>query len=385
VNLRRARIAVLVTVVAPVLVACAGSDRSPDPVSMDYVWRQSGLPAADGDRAMVRDATWCAGRWVVVGATADAAGRTRPAVWSSRDARHWRAVALHPGGDFYTAREILTSVACSQRRLAVLGAKSGGAHGMPRTATWQERPDGSLAAVRAPYLLFGGTQSVAVAGLAGGPGGYLVTGTRTDGAAVWQSPDGASFRLYHGAPGLANTSRVRTQARAAIPSEDGWLVAGDLTDADGRLRGVVWSGDREGPWTRTELPGGSSISTGERLVETPAGPDLAGLLDQGLGLWLSRSGHWRLVERFGSVDADARAAAYVSGMAWAGGDAAAVTYSDGARFRLWVGQDVPMPTEVTVDGDRTATVAAHGHHLLLLTDDDTSGRAWTATRPRPVA
>jgi hypothetical protein len=43
-----------------------------------------------------------------------------------------------------------------------------------------------------------------------------------------------------------------------------------------------------------------------------------------------------------------------------------------------------MPTEVPVDGDRTATVAAHGRQLLLLTDDDRAGRAWLASVPRPV-
>ncbi len=383
--MHRVGVVVLAAAMASALVACAGSDRSPDPVSLHLRWQRTALPAPDGERALVRAATWCAGRWVVVGATADGDDRTRPAVWASGDGRQWQSLALHPGADFYTAREILTSVACSNGRLAALGAKSGGAHGMPRTATWQERADGSLAAVPAPYFLFGGSQSVAVSRMAGGPAGYLVTGTRTSGAAVWQSTDGARFRLYDGAPGLASTSQATTQARDAIPGTNGWLVAGELTDQDGRLRAVVWTGDGGGPWTRTALPGGSSLSTGERVVQTPPGPDVAGLLDHGLGLWMSRDGRWRLGERFGSIDAGATSAAYVSGMTWAGGGYVAVAYSDGARFRLWVGEDVPMPTEVAVDGDRTATVAAHGFHLLLLTDDDHAGQAWLTTLPPPVA
>jgi hypothetical protein len=345
-------------------------------------WADTGLPVPDGERAVVRAATWCAGRWVVVGATATADDRTRPAVWTSTDARHWQTTPLHPGHDFYTAREILGSVACSRGRLGVLGAKSGGAHGMPRTATWHELPDGSLAAVRAPLQLFGGSESVAVATVAGGPAGYLIAGTRTTGAAVWRSADGATFRLYDGAPGLSSTSRLRTQATSALPYRDGWLVAGEATEADGRLRGVTWTGDRGGPWERLELPGGTTVTTAERLVAASGGPDAAGLLDDGFGLWELRNGSWSLAERFGSSDPDGSAASYVSGLADADGRLAA-TYSDGGGFRLWVGEDVPMPTEVTVDGGRTATIAAHGRHLLLLTDDERSGRAWLTTVPRP--
>jgi hypothetical protein len=365
-----------------VVSACSGVDRSPEPQPLHLTWLGTGLPAPDGERAVVRAATWCAGQWIVAGATATADGDTRPAVWTSTDARHWQSTGLHPGRDFYTAREILDSVACSRGRLAVTGAKSGGAHGMPRTATWRALPDGSLAAVRAPYLLFGGTEAVAVAAMAGGPRGYLITGTRTSGAAVWTSSDGAAFRLYDGAPGLANTARLRTQAADAVPYRGQWLVVGQATEADGRLRGVAWTGDPAGPWKRVALPGGTTVTTAERIVEASGGPDVAGLLDDRFGLWTLRDGTWRLAERFGSSDPDGSAASYVSGLASAAGRLAA-TYSDGVRFRLWVGEDLPMPTEVAVDGDRTATIAAHGRRLLLLTDDQDEGRAWLATIPRP--
>lgn len=369
--------------VAAALAGCTGVDQSPKPEPLRVTWSQTGLPVPSGDRAVVRAATWCAGRWVVVGATATTDGRTRPAVWTSTDARSWQSTALHPGRDFYTSREILGSVACSKGRIAAIGAKSGGAHGMPRTATWHQRPDGSLAAVRAPLQLFGGSEAVAVGALAGGPAGYLVAGTRTSGAAVWRSTNGAAFRLYDEVPGLSSTSRLRTQAAGAMPYRDGWLVVGEATEADGRLRGVTWTGDRAGPWARLELPGGETVSTAERIVVASGGPDVAGLLDDGFGLWGLRGGAWSLVERFGSSDPDGTGASYVSGLAYADGRLAA-TYSDGARFRLWVGEDLPMPTEVTVDGDRTATVAAHGRHLLLLTDDESAGRAWVTTLPRPV-
>jgi hypothetical protein len=364
--------------------ACGRSQHSPDPGPLHLAWQESALPVPTGEQALVRAVTWCAGSWVVAGATADADHRTRPAVWTSSDGRHWRTLTLHPGADYYAAREILSSVACSRGRLALLGAEPGGAHAMPRTATWRQLSDGSLAAVRASFLLFGGTESVDVATLVGGPRGYLVTGTRTSGAAVWQSSDGDAFRLYDGAPGLASTPGLRTQAADAMPYRDGWLVAGQATEPSGRLRGVTSTGDPGGPWARLKLPGGTVVTTAERLVATPAGPDVAGLLDDGFGLWALRGGSWTLTERFGSTDPDGTDASFVSGLADAGGIVAA-TYSDGAHFGVWVGSDVPMPAEVTVDGDRTATVAAHGRRLLLLTDDGHAGRAWLTTVPRPVS
>ena len=56
-----------------------------------------------------------------------------------------------------------------------------------------------------------------------------------------------------------------------------------------------------------------------------------------------------------------------------------VAYSDGADYRLWMAGDVPMPTPVSVAGDRAASVAAHGQQLLLLTDDARTARVWLTT------
>jgi hypothetical protein len=322
---------------------------------------------------------------VVVGATADSSGDTRPAVWTSDDGQDWHTVPLDPGGDYYVAREIIGTVACSHGRLAMLGSKSGGAHGMPRTATWRQLPDGSMASVPTPFALFAGSETVVVGRMSGGPAGYLVAGARTSGAAVWQSPTGARFRLYDGARGMANTPDLQPQALDALPYDGQWLVVGDAVDAKGRLRAEAWTGDVDAPWQRMDIPGGSVASTAERVVRTGWGPTTAGLLDDGFGLWSLHDGTWTLRQRFGTTDPDGTAANFVSGLAAPVGAAGSVaaTYSDGAHFRLWVGQDVPMPTSVTVDGNRSATVAAHGRRLLLLTDDDHAGKAWLTTIPRP--
>lgn len=336
---------------------------------------------------MPRDATWCAGRWVVAGATVDATGLTRPAVWSSTDATTWHPLVLHPGQDFYAAHAVLGWVACSGRRLAALGAKSGGAHGLPRTESWRQRSDGSLAAVRAPYVLYGGVHSVQASRLVGGPDGFVIAGTRTSGAAYWTSRAGEAFRLHAGVPGLANTRVTRTQAADAASDGRHWVVVGTSTDVLGRLYATVWTPAGHGRWARETLPGGRTITTADRALSRgdAIGPVVAGVLDDRFGLWLRARGSWGLETPFGERDPDGTSAPYVSGLVLVSAQVLA-SYSDGARFRLALGggrglADQPMPTTVTVSGDHAAAVAAHLDRALLLTDDGQRGRVWLAHVP----
>ena len=351
-------------------------------------WQSAVLPVPDGSRAVVRSATWCDGRWVVVGATADRAGDTRPSVWASADGRTWRNVRLDPADDYYAAREVLTSVACSRGRLAVLGAKSGGVHGTARTATWRQRPDGSLVVVHASYLLFGGTRAVAVNGLEGGPHGFMIAGTRTSGAAIWTSRSGAAYRLHEGVPGLANSPSERTQGTDVVPGRKGWLVVGLSTGDDGRSAATSWAPAGPGRWLRQELPGGDTISTADRAIPVGSGPLVAGLLDGGFGVWLRQGAQWTPHGTFGETDPEATSAAYVSGLAWTGSLVLA-TYSDGTTFRLAVGGLPPspstLPVSVTVSGDHTVTVATHGSEALLVTDDGQHGQVWLADVPSPTS
>ena len=369
----------IATSAATGLAAC---DHAGAPSGIHLSWREDDLPAAAGERVVVRAATWCDGRWVVVGATADARGNTRPAVWTSTDAVDWHPVPLHPGRDYYAARAILFSVGCASGRLALLGAKSGGAHGNPRTATWRERPDGSLAAVPAAFELFGGPNAVSVSRLTGGPTGYLIAGTRSGGATVWTSRTGDPFRIHEDAPGLASTKQQRTQALDAVWWHGAWTVAGVATDDTGRLGATTWRGPADGAWTASRLPGGKTITTAERLALTDDGPLAVGFVDRAFGVWSERDEKWALDSTFGRQDPEATSAAYVSGVAWTGSLLAAA-YSDGAAYHLAVGptsglDDVPLPAPVAVRGDSTVTVAAHRESLLLLTDNGSGAHVWLA-------
>lgn len=350
-------------------------------------WHESSLPTPTGARALVRDASYCGGRWYVVGATASASGQTHPAVWTSPDATSWQTVSLDPGGDYYAAREILGSVACSRGRIVVLGAKPGGAHGMPRTATWRQLGDGSLAAVRARFSLYGGVKAVEVTRVEGGPHGFLIAGTRSSGAAVWRSMDGREFRIEEGAPGLASSATSSTQGFGGAWHDGMWWVVGTGTDADGSVSALAWTPAAGGSWSRRPLPGGGSLSTAERAVETPRGLLAVGLAGHAFGAWTTANGSWSAPTTFGRQDPARLEAPYVTGLAVVG-RAIAVSYSDGVRFRLAVAPtgddwtDLVAPVSIPVTGDHQLGISGGDGRFLLFSDDGARSRVWVGTVSR---
>jgi hypothetical protein len=382
VTARRRDLVAQTTVVLLLLTGCGGGHHVPP----SPAWHESSLPTPAGSRAVVRDAAYCGGRWYVVGATETAELQTHPAVWSSTDALHWRAVRLDPAGGYYPAREILASVACSRGRIAVVGARTGGAHAMPRTATWRQRADGSLVVVKATFVLYGGVKAVNVGRLAGSAHGWLIAGIRASGAAVWRSSDGRSFRIEEGVPGLANSPRASTQAFDGAWHDGAWWVVGATVDRAGRESATSWTPASSDRWARHPLPTDGSISTAERVTETSDGLVAVGLDHDAFAAWTLADGSWTLPHRFGQRDPAGTEAAYVVGLASVG-DEVAVTYSDGALFRLALGPgdgpwtDAAPPVSVPVTGDDQLAVAGGDGRFLLLADEGSGGRVWVADAP----
>jgi hypothetical protein len=365
------------------LAGCGGGGDPPAPL---VTWRESSLPTPTGVRALVRDASYCGGRWYVVGATSTSSGELHPAAWSSPDAARWQAVRLDPGRDVYATRDLLGSVGCSRGRIAVVGARTGGVRGNSRTTTWRQRADGSLVAWPAPFGLFGGSRGVKVNRLEGGPHGFLIAGTRTGGAAVWRSPDAHAFRIEESAPGLASTGRSATQGFDSVWHDGRWWVIGTATDDAGYVSAMTWTPAGGGSWTRHAVPGAASLATAERVAETSAGLLAVGLDDQAFGAWTLTGDSWSSGSTFGRQDPAAREAPYVSGLAVSGNEVAA-SYSDGVRFRLAMGpvggswNDLAPPVSVTVNGDHDLAVVGGAGLFLLLADDGTRGRVWVAHAP----
>jgi hypothetical protein len=352
------------------------------------------LPVPPGvpGRIALRDATACAGRWYLVGAVFTAGGETRPAAWTSTDGKAWTSVRMVPRS-YYGFLNILYAVGCHADRVAVVGAKAGGAHGNPRVRTWHQQPDGSLAEVSAYFELYGGPTAVSVNRVAGGPKGWLLAGSRESGAAVWRSPDAAGFKIAEGVPGLASDAGLATQATDALAASDGWFVGGagrpaGRTDRDA----VVWTTPDGERFARVVLPAGADDEAVQRLVRAGGGVLALGVRGGGFAAWrldggeaVAVPGKWSAGATFGETGTGAVAG--VEAAAAGDGQVFAVTVAaDG--HRLWRGDPaggrwapVAVPAGAPAGGDTAAAVAAAQGRVLVVMDDGRTARTWIAAAP----
>ncbi|MGO4255961.1 hypothetical protein [Marmoricola sp. RAF53] len=386
----RARVLAALLLVASTAGLLAACDDAPSaPADLPASWNEVTLPVPPGPagRLAVRDATWC-GRWYVAGGVLGGDGSSRPALWTSTDGSRWTVVPT-AATDLYAKKSVLSTVACRGAQVAAVGAKSGGAHALPRTSSWYLRPDGTLVDVRAGFELFGGPAAVSVNRVAAGDDDWLIAGNRRSGAAVWVSPDATAFRLVDDDPALSSDAGGGTAALGQAHDADGWTVVG-RRQPPGRISPVplAWSSADGLRWQRQDVPAATAgFADLERVVPVPGGVVAVGLRDDRFGAWTRTHGQWRAGPAFGRLAGSGGGAPFVSGLATDdGGTLAAV--SDGRRFGLWVdrGKDgwraVRIPLRPPTNGDSTLTVAGDGTRVLLLADDGRAGRVWLGGGPR---
>jgi hypothetical protein len=363
------------------LAGCSGQDSHEGPHRWSF--RSIDLPASG--RVLVRAAFECGDDLVVLGATADSAGDTRPAAWRVTRERA-RRLTLDPHGDPYAREEILTAGACRpDGRMSLFGSKSGGAHGMPRSAAWRERPDGSMVATRNPFEVFGGPNVGSYGPMRADDSAWVLVGTRTTGGAVWTSRDGGRYRLSEGAFGP--DSHVLDVRRVG----EAWVAAGFVVE-DGRLRPQVWTSPDGQHWTGQSLASGpGGLNEAGRLAQEADGSLTVAGFDAGrLTVWDRTVEGWRrepLPSDLARLEADGGQPAYVTG-AVAGSDGLVVTFSDGTHFRAvrrspagsWLRQ--PLPEQVAVSGDTLVAVTPYAEGTALLVDDGREGRVYLE---RPAA
>ncbi|MDG4805217.1 hypothetical protein O7634_00395 [Micromonospora sp. WMMD1120] len=349
-------------------------------------WQPLTLPAPPGPagRALLRDAAACAGRWFLVGGLADSAGGTRPAAWTSMDGTTWTVLPVRPES-FYGKQNVFLSAACRDGRVAVIGAKVGGAHGYPRVSTWRQVADGALVEVQAPFETYGGPTAVNVSRLTAGAPGWLIVGNRSAGAASWvASPAAAEFTLIEGAPELASDRVGVTWAFDAVATSSGWLAVGGLLPA-GRIDRdpAVWSSPDGRSWRRTVLPGGSEYEELQRVVLVGGVPVAVGLRGATFGAWRQEGAGWVAAGTFGRRSG---AGVPVVVALVSSGDRLFAAVADGSRHSVWVSTDrgeswreVAMPADVPAGVDRDVALVAVGDRCWLAADDGTRAGLWSAT------
>ncbi|HEU4349150.1 MAG TPA: hypothetical protein VFR35_15350 [Actinoplanes sp.] len=381
------RAAVVLAAVALLAGGCEADAPPPAPEPpVAVAWQPVALPmpAGAGGRLVVRDVVACPGVWFVVGAVRDPRGGTRPAAWTSPDARTWTALTLD-AKTYYGRQNVLSTVACRDGRMAAVGAKSGGAHGNPRTSSWHQTADGVLHEVRAPFELFGGPRAVNVARMDGGPAGFLIVGNRMSGAAIWRSPDAAEFEIREGAPALASDASGVTWAFDATATPDGWLVAGGFLPKGRIDRDVMgWRSADGSVWERVPAAGASdAYEELQRVVMHDAVPVGAGLRGSAFGVWRLAAGEWRPVGSFGSVPPGGLSSVRALSVA---GDRLFCVTTDGASYFLWVSDDggagwraAALPVAVPARAESAVVVAGDGQgRAVLLSDDGADGRIYVA-------
>ncbi|MEU8185210.1 hypothetical protein AB0B86_31070 [Micromonospora sp. NPDC049047] len=295
---------------------------------------------------------------------------------------------------YYGERAILYAAGCHQGRIAVIGARAGGAHGNPRVRTWRPDTDGALTEVPAEFELYGGPDAVSASRIAGGAAGWLIAGARTGGAAVWRSPDAAGFALVDDAPGLASDSGLTTIATDALAVPDGWLVGGAGRPADRADRDpFVWSSADGRAWTRLALPATDADEIVQRLVRVGAVVHALGVRGSGFQAWAfepragspgtaTGAGQWRAVAGFGATGTGAVAG--VEAVAGGAGVLLAMTVAaDGHRLWRSAGDGaswlpVALPAEVSAGGDTSAAVTAQDGRMVVTIDDGVAARLWFA-------
>ena len=240
------------------LAGCDDADREPEPERVTISWVEHPLPTPAGaaGRSVVRDAVQCGDGWWVVGAVLldrpTEPRDTRPAAWFSPDRRTWTSLPVATS-TYWGRRAIINSIACSRDRIAAVGARSGGAHGNPRVTTF--RMDGeTLVDVPAPFVQYGGVTASNVGPIAGGPTGWLISGNRVSGPAVWFTDDPREFTRVEAEPGLTDDGgdwRLVDVPLAPQTAGDHSLmaVAGEdlLLVADAGDGGHVWVGEPVSP------------------------------------------------------------------------------------------------------------------------------------------
>lgn len=362
---------------AAVLAGCGAEQSPPDP-PVPVTWQPVTLPGEGA--VMVRDVVFCGGAWFVVGALRDAGGGTRPAVWTSADARVWSLPAMD-AKTYYGRQNVLYTAACRNGRVVAVGAKAGGAHGYPRTSSWWQSADGVVHEVIAPFDLYGGSRAVNVTRLGAGPSGFVIAGNRMSGAAAWSSRDGTKFTIHENAPGLASDAAGVTWAFDATGTADGWLVVGGFLPAGRTDRDVMgWRSADGAAWTR--LPAADPTEAYEevqRVAVADAVPVGVGLAGSVFRAWRLDGSRWRPAGTFGSIPPGGGSS--VRSVTAAGGRLWAVTAGP-AAYALWVSDDAGATWRAAsspgtrAGAETTVVVAGGGDEMVMIADDAHAGRLY---------
>lgn len=377
--------------------AACSTEPAEDDAGVVVGWRAGAVPAHSGapGRTVLRDATRCGDEWWLVGAvfldSPTETRDTRPAAWTSQDGVTWTAIPVTTH-TYWGRRAILNSVACSRGRVAMVGARSGGAHGNPRVTTFRETGEGGLVDVPAVFTQYGGITATGVGPMTGGPGGWLIAGNRLSGPGVWVTDDPSGFTKVEDEPGLVGDGSVEAVAQAGAWVDGRWVLVGGgaRTSSMADREPLAWTSPDGLTWSSMEVPATSEaedLHKALELTDTAGASAVAlGLSGQRFAAWVLDGSSWSRSGEFGAVAEQWSGTPYVASVAEASSGVLA-TLSTAARYELWFSRDteswtpVAFPGQPSTASDHALVVAAEEDQLLLVVDDGDDARVYVGQAP----
>ena len=203
---------------------------------------------------------------LLVGSRAPAGSASRPRLTVLAAAGGFHEVAVTPVSP--TAFQAKWLVAAPRgSALDLVGGAPAGAHSNTRWSTWR----GGSTAVREllqPFATFGGWGAGALVSLVQTPSAPVIVGSWESGGAgldiaLWHPQGERWVRASSAGTPLASTAKALVSARGATADRAGVLVVGSVTllgDGSVTQRAAVWRAPGpDGPWSRTDLPGGGAL------------------------------------------------------------------------------------------------------------------------------
>ena len=366
---------------APLLLGAliAGCTASPAPSTVINGWRLLTMPSADTRvLAIVPNGNGV----LVLGSVPGPDGRA-PGAWTTTDGTSWHPVPLQPH-TAYAGQAELTSVGAAGGRIMALGQAFGGAHSNPRLTVWSGDTAG-LVEHEQPFEMFGGPHAIAVNDAAARPGTALLVGqwdgaTGRYGAAVWTSPDGATWHRNADDPALASAVGEQTAASGAAAGPMGFLVAGDTLHGV-TLTPLAWTSPDGLTWHRVPVPADTTTSQAGGATANRAACDDRGCVLAGIALgepWHAMCWPVSAAAIVGTGTSGPSGTLMVVSQALLDGDQALVALRVNNRAQLestdrdctgW--RNIPLP--ITSDEVRVGLLAGG---LLLATTDQTTSQLW---------
>jgi hypothetical protein len=219
--------------------------------------------------------------WVVGGATAAAPPERKPAVWMSSDLTSFVSIPMNPNPGYGEIAEVfgVAGRGANGDDLAGIAQAFGGAHGNPRTASWDGSAAG-LSEIRTNFELYNGIRQISVKAIAVNARTYTIIGSRVSqngrlGAASWTSTDGSEFTLWDNDPALSSAPNEQLLASdVAVDPEGQFVAAGERLWWDPansaetiQTDGIVWRSANGQTWERWNPPGFVLTGKGDQRIQ----------------------------------------------------------------------------------------------------------------------